>query len=181
MRIIAARRSKLRRGLVSLFLCAIFAGAGARANELQDAHKFLKTGQHREALERVNKALAAKPNDPQARFLKGVILTEQGNMREAIDIFTRLTQDFPELPEPFNNLAVIYAGQGQYDRARVALEQSIRSHPSYAVAYENLGDVYARLASEAYDKAVQIDKSNTVALNKLSLMRQIARSPSAVR
>jgi tetratricopeptide (TPR) repeat protein len=154
--------------------------AAARADDLQDANKFLKAGQHREALERVNKALAAKPRDPQARFLKAVILTEQGNTKEAIDIFTRLTQDFPELPEPYNNLAVIYAAQGQYEKARVALEQSIRTHPSYATAYENLGDVYAKLASQAYDKALQLDKSNTGAQHKLSLVRDIARGPGQV-
>jgi tetratricopeptide (TPR) repeat protein len=152
----------------------------ARADELQDANKFLKAGQHREALASVNKALAAKPRDPQARFLKGLILTEQGNAKEAIEIFNRLTQDFPELPEPYNNLAVIYAGQGQYEKARVALEQSIRTHPSYATAYENLGDVYAKLASQAYDKALQLDKSNTGAQNKLSLVREIARGPGPV-
>jgi tetratricopeptide (TPR) repeat protein len=181
MQIIAAPQVTLRRGLVSLCACALFACLGAaRADELQDANKYLKAGQHREALERVNKALAAKPRDPQARFLKGVILTEQGNAKEAIEIFTRLTQDFPELPEPYNNLAVIYAAQGQYEKARGALEQSIRTHPSYATAYENLGDVYAKLASQAYDKALQLDKSNTGAQNKLAMVREIARSPGSV-
>ena len=170
----------LRRGLATLCACAFFGFGAARADELQDANKFLKAGQHREALQSVNKALAAKPRDPQARFLKAVILTEQGNTREAIDIFTRLTQDFPDLPEPYNNLAVIYAAQGQYEKARVALEQSIRTHPSYATAYENLGDVYAKLASQAYDKALQLDKSNTGAQNKLSLVREIARGPGPV-
>jgi tetratricopeptide (TPR) repeat protein len=184
MQTIAAPRKTLRRGVVSLRACALLIGAcallglgAARADELQDANKFLKAGQHREALQSVNKALAAKPRDPQARFLKAVILTEQGNTREAIDLFTRLTQDFPDLPEPYNNLAVIYAAQGQYEKARVALEQSIRTHPSYATAYENLGDVYAKLASQAYDKALQLDKSNTGAQNKLSLVREIARGP----
>jgi len=145
----------------------------ARADDVQDASKLLKSGQHQQALERVNKALASKPRDPQARFLKGLILTEQGKTKEAIEIFTRLTKDHPELPEPYNNLAVIYAGQGQYDKARVALEQSIRTHPSYATAYENLGDVYAKLASQAYNKALQIDSSNAGAQNKLSLVRDL--------
>jgi len=117
--------------------------------------------------------LATKPRDPQARFLKGVILTEQGNMKEAIEIFTRLTQDYPDLPEPYNNLAVIYASQGQYDRARSTLEQAIRTHPSYATAYENLGDVYAKLASQAYGKALQLDGSNAGAQNKLALVREL--------
>jgi len=163
-----------------LCACAFWNLGSVAADELQDANKFLKAGQHREALAAVNKALSAKPKDPQARFLKAVILTEQGNTREAIDIFTRLTQDFPNLPEPYNNLAVIYASQGQYEKARVSLEQSIRTHPSYATAYENLGDVYAKLASQAYDKALQLDKSNTGAQNKLSLVREIARGPGPV-
>src|SRR5688500_4674380 len=178
MQIPDAPRATLRRGLVSLFACSLLLGGGVRADDLQDANKFLKSGQHAQALASVNKALSAKPRDPQARFLKGVILTEQGNTREAIDLFTRLTQDYPELPEPYNNLAVIYAGQGQYERARVTLEQSIRTHPSYATAYENLGDVYAKLASQAYDKALQLDKSNAGAQNKLSLVREISRGPA---
>ena len=141
----------------------------------------LKAGQHQQALERVNKILAAKPRDPQARFLKGLIFTDQGNTKDAIEIFTKLTQDYPELPEPYNNLAVIYASQGQYDKARVALEQSIRTHPSYATAYENLGDVYAKLASQAYDKALQIDSNNKGAQNKLSLVRELVGGAAPAR
>ncbi|MBI1943337.1 MAG: tetratricopeptide repeat protein [Betaproteobacteria bacterium] len=145
----------------------------ARADEVQEASKLLRSGQHQQALERVNKALAAKPKDAQARFLKGLIFAEQGNPKEATEIFLKLTQDYPDLPEPYNNLAVIYAAQGQYDKARAALEQSIRTHPSYATAYENLGDVYAKLASQAYDKALQIDSANAAAKNKLALVRDL--------
>ena len=160
-------------------VCALACALPAFADDLQDAAKHLQAGQHKQALERVNKALAAKPRDPQARFLKGLILTEQGNSKDAIEIFTKLTQDYPELPEPYNNLAVIYASQGQYDKARAALEQSIRTHPSYATAYENLGDVYAKLASQAYDKALQIDSSNAAAKNKLSLTRELVGRPGS--
>ena len=167
-----------RASLFALCAGAVFALAPARADDLQDAAKALKAGQHPQALERVNRILAAKPRDAQARFLKGLIYTDQGNTKEAIDIFTRLTQDYPELPEPYNNLAVIYASQGQYDKARAALEQSIRTHPSYATAYENLGDVYAKLASQAYDKALQLDSANTTAQNKLSLVRDLVGSPA---
>jgi tetratricopeptide (TPR) repeat protein len=165
--------SVLRGGLASLCAALLLLAAAARADELQEAAQLLKAGQHKQALERVNKVLAAKPRDAQARFLKGLIFTDQGNTKDAIDIFTRLTQDYPELPEPYNNLAVIYAAQGQYEKARAALEQSIRTHPSYATAYENLGDVYAKLASQAYDKALQLDSSNSGAKNKLSLVREL--------
>src|SRR6266545_7834302 len=178
MRISSAPRKYLLRGLLALCLAAFYAATPARADDLQDASQLLKAGQREQALERVNRALAAKPADPQARFLKGLIYTEQGNAREAIEIFTKLTQDYPDLPEPYNNLAVIYAGQGQYEKARAALEQSIRTHPSYATAYENLGDVYAKLASQAYDKALQIDSSNAGAQNKLSLVRELVGGPA---
>jgi tetratricopeptide (TPR) repeat protein len=160
-------------------MIALAAALPARADDVQDAARLLKAGQHKQALDTINKALRAKPKDPQARFMKGLILTEQGNSKEAIEIFTQLTKDYPELPEPYNNLAVIYASQGQYDRARAALEQSIRTHPSYATAYENLGDVYAKLASQAYDKALQIDSSNAAAKNKLSLVRELVGRPAA--
>src|SRR5688572_16747696 len=159
-------------------LIALALATGVRADEVQEAAKLLKAGQHKQALDLVNKALASKPRDAQARFLKGLIYTEQGKSKEAVDIFTKLTQDYPDLPEPYNNLAVIYASQGQYDKARAALEQSIRTHPSYATAYENLGDVYAKLASQAYDKALQLDSSNAAAKNKLSLVRELTGRPS---
>jgi tetratricopeptide (TPR) repeat protein len=167
--------------LAALVALSLLSGA-ARADETQDAAKLLRAGQHQQALERVNRALAAKPRDAQARFLKGLILTEQGNAKEATEIFLKLTQDYPDLPEPYNNLAVIYAAQGQYDKARAALEQSIRTHPTYATAYENLGDVYAKLASQAYDKALQIDSSNTGAQNKLALVRDlVGGAPRALK
>ena len=88
-------------------------------------------------------------------------------------MFTELTEEYPELPEPYNNLAVLYAGQGDYDKARKALEMAIRTHPSYAVAHENLGDIYATLASQAYDKALQLDNNNVTARKKLALIKEL--------
>ena len=166
------------RVLATLLAVVLGVALPALADDLDDASKLLKAGQRDQALAIVNGILAQKSGDPKARFLKGIILTEQGKTGEAIEIFTKLTQDFPNLPEPYNNLAVIYAGQGQYDKARAALEQSIRTHPSYATAYENLGDVYAKLASQAYGKALQLDKSNAGAQNKLSLVRELVGGPA---
>ncbi len=162
-----------RRALAALAAALLAAATAAVADDVQDASKLLRAGQHQQALERVNKVLSSKPKDAQARFLKGLIYAEQGNTKDATDIFLALTKDYPELPEPYNNLAVIYASQGQYEKARGALEQSIRTHPSYATAYENLGDVYAKLASQAYDKALQIDSANPAAKNKLALVRDL--------
>ena len=154
----------------ALMLCISLAAA---ADEIQEAGKLLKQGQHAQALEQVNSYLDNSPKDAQARFLKGLILTEQGKTADAIAVFTALTEDYPELPEPYNNLAVLYAGQGQYDKAKVALEMAIRTHPSYATAHENLGDIYAKMASQAYDRALQLDKSNTATQTKLALIKDL--------
>ena len=147
--------------------------AGAQPDELQDVSQMLKQGQFDQALTRVNSYLATRPKDARGRFLKGLILAEQNKSSDAIKVFTDLTQDFPDLPGPYNNLAVLYASQGQYDKARSALEQAIRTHPSYATAHENLGDIYAKMASQAYDKALQLDKSNATAQTKLNLIRDL--------
>jgi len=149
------------------------------ADELQDIDRLLKQGQHAQALERVDQYLSQKPKDAKGRFIKGLILVEQNKAAEAIEVFTALSRDYPELPEPYNNLAVLYAAQGQYEKARQQLEMSIRTHPSYATAYENLGDVYTKLASQAYDKALQFDSSNSTAKNKLSLIRDLISSGPA--
>ena len=159
----------------ALFIGALLLSANpaAHADDIQDANKLFKQGQHSQALDKVNGVLAGKPKDAQARFLKGLILTEQGKTAEAIKTFSALTEDYPELPEPYNNLAVLYASQGQYDKAKLALEMAIRTHPSYATAHENLGDIYAKMASQAYDRALQLDRSNTATQTKLSMIQDL--------
>ena len=161
----------LRRIAVTLSLA--LAAAAVHADELQDINRMMRQGQLPQSLERVDKYLAGKPRDAQGRFLKGLILTEMNRPGEAIQVFLKLSEDYPELPEPYNNLAVLYASQGQYDKARAALERSIRTHPSYATAHENLGDIYAKLASQAYDKALQLDSSNTGAKTKLAMIGEL--------
>lgn len=154
-----------------------------QADELQDANKLFKQGLHAQALEKVNAFLVTKPKDAQARFLKGLILAEQGNTADAITVFTRLTEDYPELPEPYNNVAVLYAGQGEYEKAKNALEMAIRTNPTYATAHENLGDIYAKMASQAYDRALQLEKSNTNTntQTKLALIRELfSKNPRTV-
>ncbi|HEY6896484.1 MAG TPA: tetratricopeptide repeat protein, partial [Rhodocyclaceae bacterium] len=150
----------------------------AAATPLQDSQQYLKQGQFPQALEQVDKHLSDNPKDAQGRFLRGVILTEMGRTQDAISVFNKLTEDYPALPEPYNNLAVIYAQQKQYDKAKQALEKAIRTHPAYATAHENLGDIYARLASQAYDKALQLDSSNPTAQTKLSMIRDLIGTAS---
>lgn len=160
--------------LLTLILGLAFAALStAQSDGLKEISQLMKQGQQAQALERVNQYLATRPRDAQGRFLKGLILVEQNKVPDAVEVFSKLSQDYPELPEPYNNLAVLYAAQGQYEKARQALEMSIRTHPSYATAYENLGDVYTKLASQAYDRALQLDSSNSAAQTKLSLVREM--------
>ncbi|CAN4275324.1 Tetratricopeptide repeat [Methylophilaceae bacterium] len=143
------------------------------ADELKDISQLSDQGQQSAALERLNAYLVANPKDPQAMFMKGIIQVESGKRDDAIKTFTDLTSKYPNLPEPYNNLAVLYADAGEYDKAKKALETAIKTHPSYATAHENLGDIYARMASEAYDKALQLDNGNSRAQSKLSMIKDL--------
>lgn len=148
--------------------------SGAHADEYADVDRLFSAGQWAEAVQKADQFLATHPRDARMRFLKGLAVAEQGRSVEATAIFVKLTEDFPELPEPYNNLAVLYSKQGQYDQARRALESAIRTNPSYATAYENLGDVYAKLASQAYSKALQVDGNSTAKVGpKLAMIRDL--------
>jgi len=169
-----AKMEMLKKIVSAVTLCLLLSfSLNGMADEIQDANKLFKQGQLDQALSKVDAYLANKPKDAQARFLRGLIVNEQGKPMEAVSIFTALTNDYPELPEPYNNLAVLYAGQGQYEKAKVALEMAIRAHPSCATAHENLGDIYAKMASQAYDRALQLDKSNADTRTKLALIRYL--------
>lgn len=161
--------------LLRLVALTALLGAGvAHAEDYSDITQLLKTGKAAEALVKADQRLAATPRDPQLRFLRGVAQADSGKQGEAITTFTKLTEEYPELPEPYNNLAVLYANQNQLDKARTALEMAIRTNPSYATAHENLGDIYAKLASQAYSKALQLDGSHAQSVQpKLALIHDL--------
>ncbi|MEO5334718.1 MAG: tetratricopeptide repeat protein [Magnetococcus sp. YQC-5] len=125
------------------------------------------------ALKRLNLFLSEHPRDAQARFLKGLILTETKQREQAITVFQQLSKDFPELPEPYNNLAVLYAEQGHFDKAQEALQQAVKNHPNYATAHENLGDIYAKMASQSYARALKLNQGNAALTNKLNKIKML--------
>lgn len=168
--------SQLLLSLRLIAMLALMSCMSAQADEYSDVSQLVRANKLSEALARADQYLSTQPKDPQMRFIKGVILRDSGKINEAIAIFTKLTEDYPELPEPYNNLAVLYAGQSQFDKARSALESAIRTNPSYATAHENLGDIYAKLASQAYNKALQLDNANQAVPPKLALIREIFTS-----
>lgn len=162
--------------VIALFMvlaAMLLLGAAAQADELSEVQRLHLSGQTTEAMKRADAFLATKPKDPQMRFVKGVMLADTRRNEEAVAIFQKLTEDYPDLAEPYNNLAALYASTGDYDKARSALEQALRTNPVFAAAHENLGDVYAMLASQSYSQAVKLDPANVTVPPKLALVREM--------
>lgn len=151
---------------------------GAYATAAEDAQVLMNQGNFAEALKRLDQHLAKNPQDAEARFTRGLALVRLNRSDEAVRVFSDLTRDYPQLPEPYNNLAVLYAQAGDYEKARDALEAALATHPSYATAHENLGDIYAALAGAAYNRALMLDQSNQMVRNKLNLVGQLDRTPA---
>jgi Flp pilus assembly protein TadD len=143
------------------------------ATVAQEAQALIQQGQAAEALRKLDAHLAKNPQDAEARFARGLALVKLNRNRDAVRVFADLTRDYPQLPEPYNNLAVLYAAEGNYTKAREALEAALVNHPSYATAHENLGDIYTALAGAAYNKALQLESANATVRRKLSLINQL--------
>ena len=156
----------------------LLTGAAALADEYAEVQKLQQSGQAAAALARADKYIAANPRDPQMRFVKAGVLSAANKTAEAEELLVQLTRDYPELPEPWNNLAVLHASRGQLDKAQEALQAALRINPAYATALENLGDVRLRQASEAYQRARQIDPGNTRLAPKIEALRGALGAPA---
>ena len=152
-----------------------------RNNDFQEASLLYRNGQLERALAHVDAWLKERPQDARGRFLRGMIFTQLKKTELAVRIYTELTQDFPELPEPYNNLAVIYADQGELERARGLLESAVRANAAFTAAHENLGDIHTRLAAAAYEKALQLDASNKALAAKLKSVNDLIPARAAAK
>jgi Flp pilus assembly protein TadD len=150
-------------------------------SEAAEIADLMQAGKSEDALKRADKFLADKPRDLQVRFLRAVTLVDLGRKQEAADALMQLTQDFPELPEPYNNLAVLAASQGGLDRAEHLLQQAIAAQPNYITAQENLGDLYVTMAAAAFERASQLDPGNNALKSKLTLARDLTTKLKATR
>lgn len=155
-------------------------GNVAHADDLQEFSRLADAGEYARALSGVNLYLLTHQQDVRAQFLKGVILARQNKREDAIEVFEALTRKHPEYPEPYNNLAVLYAEQGQYEQARLTLEKAINTNSSYATAHQNLGGIYAKMASDAYDKALQVERSKALPAPRLAMISELS-APGARR
>lgn len=157
-------------------LCLALVLGAARAADLSEVTRLQAAGQMGAAIELARQHVAAQPKDAAMRFQLGVMLAEAGTAGEAREIFERLIQDYPELPEPYNNLAALKAAGGDYEGAKAALEQALRANPMLATAHENLGDVLLQLALRSYARARQFDPASPSTQTKLALVRQLIQS-----
>ncbi len=171
------------RPLTLATLCAIFllssVSVWAQSDAYASVNRMIRAKQFDAALAAIESHLSSNPRDPQMRLLQGVTYTENGQLEKAKAIYVRLTQEFPELPEPQNNLAAIYAQESQFALARESLEMAVRLNPDYAVAHENLGDVYVRLARESYARAASLDRSAVTIGPKRVQLETVLRAPSS--
>jgi len=156
-----------------LALSGLLLTGTVHADVYGDVSSLAKSGKTAEAIAKADQYLGSNPRDPQMRFLKGVAQSQAGDLTAATATFEALIEEYPELPEPYNNLAVIYASQSQLDKARSALEMAVRNNPNYAVAHENLGDIYARLAHDAYQRSLQLHGNNRALQLKLSTLTEM--------
>jgi len=158
------------------WLCCVLLllGTPLQAGTLADIEALHKQGQTEQALQQADAAIALQPRAAQIRFLKGVMLSDLGRSSEAVEVYVSLTQDYPELADPYNNLAVLYAARGQLDAALQALQQALRNDPKNLRARENLGDVYLALALQAWNTAeVQSKGEDAKLLRKLKQAESI--------
>jgi Flp pilus assembly protein TadD len=169
-----------RAAVLLLACCAVAASAWADAYD--DAAKLYRDGQVEQALALADKTLATQPRDARMRFLKGVMLSEQQRQAEAIAVFVALTEDFPELADPYNNLAVLYAADGRLQAALGALQAALRNDPAHRTARENLGNVHVALALEAWGALPAGPPAEQADLQRrMRLAREILQPPAASR
>lgn len=164
---------RLQGFLQACCLAALVLPFTAQGAALEDVQSLWASGKRDQAIQLAETSLKTTPDDPRLRFSLGTMLLEQQQLERARVLFVGLTEDYPDLPDPYNNLAVIHAARGEYEPARQALTRALELAPDHAQAHENMGDVLMRLAQQSYERALQQALGDDTAL-KLKLQRVLA-------
>ena len=150
------RRMLLGLGLGAMaMLTALLSPASSSGETLGRAIALASEQRYGQARAVLDPVLARDPAHPLGRVLDGVLRAHEGRIGEAIEIFERLRRDHPGMPEPWNNLAVLYAAEGRFDEARETLVTALARRPS-AIGYANLADIYSILARHAHARAREL-------------------------
>lgn len=150
--------------------------------DIGQVQQLVNNQNYAQALKSAERLLISQPNNEQVLFLKAVALQKLGRDDDAIVTYKKLTAAAPSLPEPYNNLAVLYAKQGKQVKAREALLDAINTHKSYATAYKNLGNIYGHMAASAYSKALATDNKKPKQQPQLTLatINKLDKKPKLV-
>lgn len=163
--------------VLGLGLALVAADAMGQVSPDTIARRLLQEGRYDEALAAIDTELKRRPADGQMLLLKGAALSMAQRKDEAIKVLRLMVQKKLEEASAYNNLAVIYAGQGDFESARSALEWAVRGKPDYVTAHHNLGNVYANLASQSYRRALQLDKADRSLPAKLAQLDEVLGQP----
>lgn len=168
--------------LVAALAAALLCTGGALADEAAEIRALLASGEGDAALRRAERAAAAQPRDLALRFLQGVVLMDLQRDAAALAHFTAMTQDYPELPDPYNNIALLQVRAGRLELARQALETALRNDPAHLLARRNLGEVHLMLAVQAWELATASGPVDVALLRRLEEVRAVlAAAPAAGR
>ncbi len=145
-------------------------------SRLEEAQRLARTGDLSGALASLEPAVTEEESAEERLdvfYMKGMLLLAEGDNEGAKEVFSTLVTDYPSLPEPYNNLAAIYASEGDLEKARSLLEDLLKENPDYVVALENLGDVYTKLAADSYRRARALEPGQDTVAMKLKLLDRL--------
>jgi tetratricopeptide (TPR) repeat protein len=137
-----------------IFISLIASAAASAATSVKQVQQLLEQQNYVDAANAGEQLLLQSPEHARTRFLTAYAYQMSAQTDKAVMLYQDLIKDNPDLPEPRNNLAMIYLAQGDYDRASQLLVEALNTSPSYAIAYDNLSQIYKGIASEAYRRAV---------------------------
>lgn len=155
---------------VALLLACPSVQASDHQLSLQEIFQQALYGDHQTALKLINQRIAKSDEILRHHFIKALILNEANQTDEAIVILEELARSYPKQQAILNNLAVLYIKVNRLNDAEATLQKAISLNPNYAVAHENLGDLYVKMANAAFKQAIVRSKQATPAQQKSQLI-----------
>ena len=156
--------------LVAILLFSPLSAAAAPA-DLSKIEALIAQGKDLAAISRLKRLVKTAPENYEAWFLLGVTQARKSHFDDAIIAFKEVSKLQPGLAEPHNNLAVIYNEMGNLRAAVAELESSLKLNPEYVTAYENIGDLYVKLAARSYKKALSKEENTALRGRYENLLR----------